>query len=157
MCFMFLISINFYAQDSKLLASCCEGNEAKSTGRCSGTAYCTACSNCSGCKHCSKEGGTCGVCTSYNTPAKTTTQKTTTRKSFTSTNSNSSASYSYGDKLIVISENLNLRDGAGSNYEVVEKLKEDDVLTFLSYSGEWIEVRVVMSGNKGYVNSKYVK
>ena len=34
-------------------------------GRCSGDKYCTACKNCSACKHCSQEGGSCGVCASY--------------------------------------------------------------------------------------------
>ena len=37
-------------------------------GRCSGDAYCTACTNCSACKHCSQQGGSCGVCSSYDEP-----------------------------------------------------------------------------------------
>lgn len=40
-------------------------NSTFARGRCSGDAYCTACSNCSGCKNCSEQGGTCGVCATY--------------------------------------------------------------------------------------------
>ncbi|NDI99334.1 SH3 domain-containing protein [Flavobacterium sp. LaA7.5] len=137
-----------YCQDSKLLASCCDTKPAKSFGRCSGNASCTACSNCKYCKHCSKEGGSCGVCTTYDAPVK--------KKTTTSTYKYPSE-YSYGDKLTVISKNLNVRKGAGTDYDIVEKLTRGDALTFLSFDGEWIEVRVVSSGKKGYVNYKYVR
>jgi Bacterial SH3 domain len=153
-CFFFLIG---YSQDSKLLASCCDVKPAKSFGRCSGDASCTACSNCKYCKHCSKEGGSCGVCATYDAPVRK-TKKTTTKKSYTSNSTYKYPSeYSYGDKLTVMSENLNVRKGAGIDYDIVEKLTRGDALTFLSFDGEWIEVRVVGSGNKGYVNYKYVK
>ncbi|GGB65155.1 hypothetical protein GCM10007424_01330 [Flavobacterium suaedae] len=148
--FLFL-SITSFSQESKLIASCCENKETKSFGRCSGNAYCTACTNCRYCKHCNN-GGTCGVCASYNKPKKTTS------KSYSSTtNYKLPSSYSFGDKLIISSEALNLRAGAGTSYDVVEKLTKGDILTFLSYDGDWIEVRVVESGNKGYVYFKYVK
>jgi hypothetical protein len=34
-------------------------------GRCSGDANCSACSDCSECINCSEQGGSCGVCTNY--------------------------------------------------------------------------------------------
>lgn len=161
LCFILLLNFNLYSQDTKLIASCCEKTETKSFGRCSGNASCTACSSCRYCKHCSA-GGTCGVCASYTpAPAKTTKRQTRTQKSSNINNYYSSSSSvsvnSYGDKLIVISENLNLREDAGTNYDVVEKLYKGDILTFISNNGDWTEVRVLKSGNKGYVISKYVK
>lgn len=143
---LFLLFYTANAQESKLIASCCSGENVTNEGRCSGTASCSACSSCRYCGHCAKGGGTCGVCSPSSTAAKTTSYSYTSTSSFT-----------YGDKLVVVSENLNMRDGAGIKYEIVEKLKLGDALTYLSRSGEWIEVRAVDSGKKGYVHSKYVR
>jgi len=58
------------SQETKLLTSCCDActSKVKSFECCSGDASCTACSNCKYFKHCAKEGGSCGVCTVYETP-----------------------------------------------------------------------------------------
>ena len=151
-----------YCQDSKLLASCCDTKPAKSFGRCSGDASCTACSNCKYCKHCSKEGGSCGVCATYDAPVRA-KKKTTKKKTYSSSSTSYSAAsykspsqYSTDDYLTVTSEVLNVREDAGTNYDIVETLDKGALLKFISYDGEWIEVRVVKSGNTGYVYYKYV-
>jgi hypothetical protein len=144
-----------YPQQSKLLASCCDAtpkSEIKNFGRCSGDASCTACTNCRYCKHCSKEGGSCGVCTTYEAPKKvrsTPKRKTTAAKL--------PAQYRRNQMLEVTSETLNVREGAGTGYDIVETLNQGDMLTFISYEGEWINVRVDTSGETGYVYYKYVK
>jgi len=152
---IFLLSCSVYSQE-KLLASCCDGKE----GRCTGSAYCSACTNCSRCKHCAA-GGTCGVCTSYSAPVK---QKSSNKKDYKSSSSTSKKSsfkspseYSVGNYLMVTSETLNLRQGPGVNYDVIEKLYKKSLLVFISYEGEWIKVKVYGSGRVGYVNYKYVE
>jgi uncharacterized protein YgiM (DUF1202 family) len=138
-----------YAQDSRLTAICCDAKPAKSFGRCSGDAYCTACTNCRYCKHCNS-GGTCGVCTSYAAPVK----KKTVKKAKAA---KSPSFYRRNQMLEVTSETLNVREGAGTSYDIIETLSEGDMLTFISYEGEWLYVRVDASGETGYVNYKYVK
>lgn len=152
-------SLTLYAQKSKLIASCCDAKPAKSFGRCSGNAYCTACTNCRYCKHCNS-GGSCGVCTTYSAPVRS--KKKTTRKKSYSTSSYSAPSYkspseySVDDYLTVTSDILNVREDSGTDYDIVETVKKGALLKFISSYGEWIEVRVIASGNTGYVYYKYV-
>ena len=167
--FVLLFTTAINAQDSKLIASSCHADGR----RCSGTAYCSACSNCSGCANCNS-GGTCGVCTSYETqkkvykkpvkkaikPAVYTTKATkvkpSTKKKSIQSFYNSTPTYSVGDKIYVSSEILNLREGPGTNYPIIETLEKGDTLELLGYDGEWIQVIILKSKNVGYVKSKFV-
>ena len=168
----FLISGSLQAQKPNLFAASCH----KDGGRCSGDAYCTACKNCSGCKNCNS-GGTCGVCTSYATPAKTLYKKpahksvksfkpsaTTTTKTVKGNNSasnktsRSTAPINLSDDLLhVVSEKLSLRDGPGNDYPIIEQLKKGDTLQFVGYDGEWVQVIATESKNIGYVKLQFVK
>ncbi|MNX06944.1 Bacterial SH3 domain protein [compost metagenome] len=166
------------AQNNKLVASCCD-SKPKEEGRCTGSAYCSACSNCSRCAHCSN-GGSCGVCASYSQPVR----YTAPTKSTKSRNVNSSTkpaevsfasktsvkpkskkesvikkaiiTYSPEDILAVNAETLKLRKGPGNEYEIIENLKKYDILMVIAIDGEWLQVKVIQSGNFGYVNAKYL-
>jgi uncharacterized protein YgiM (DUF1202 family) len=144
------------AQNSKLLASCCAAPEpqAKEFGRCSGDAYCTACKNCSACKHCSKEGGSCGVCASYAAPVVSKPKKA---KAAASTITKPMKQYKRLQMLEVTSETLNVRDGAGTNFKLLETINQGDMVTYISHDGEWLYIRVNASGTNGWVNYKFVK
>jgi hypothetical protein len=172
--FLFVSSMN--AQDHKLIASCCDAKP-KESGRCTGSAYCSACSNCSRCAHCSN-GGSCGVCTSYSPPVRYTPPSTvsgsrvkTPSKYTVTTTSNSNlyskpkkevvskkviTNYRYEDMLAVDSEVLNLREGPGTEYGVIEVLERYAVIKVIAIDGEWLQVKVIESGNNGFVNVKYV-
>lgn len=173
---LFFSFVSAHGQDSKLIASSCHADG----GRCSGNAYCTACSNCSGCKHCNS-GGTCGVCASYDEPVKAVYKKPSKKKTVTSNSSLKqsgniktavkkasvkkpanaiyapSQAYSAGDKLNVISEILNLREGPGTDYPVIETLEKDDAVQLLGYDGEWVQVIVIKSKNVGYVKVMFLR
>lgn len=173
--FFFLIS-SVRAQDNKLLASCCD-SKPKENGRCMGSAYCSACSNCSRCAHCSN-GGSCGVCASYSPPVRYTAPRNVSRnrdktpsKNTLTASSNSNfygkpkkeavskkviINYRSEDMLAVDSEILNLREGPSIEYEVIEVLERHALLKVIAIDGEWIQVKVIESGNYGYVNVKYV-
>lgn len=172
--FFFVSSIS--AQDNKLLASCCDAKP-KENGRCTGSVYCSACSNCSRCAHCSN-GGSCGVCASYSQPIRHTTTRTGTdsrakalSKSAVTTSSRSNfyvkskkeavikktiVNYRSEDMLAVGSEILNLREGPGTEYEVIEVLDKYELLKLIAIDDEWLQVKVIESGNYGYVNVKHV-
>ncbi|MEN2489340.1 SH3 domain-containing protein [Flavobacterium sp. B11] len=64
--------------------------------------------------------------------------------------------YSPEDMLAVNVETLKLRKGPGNEYEVIENLKRYDILMVIAIDGEWLQVKVIQSGNFGYVNAKYV-
>lgn len=142
-----------HTQDKKLLASCCDTKPAATFGRCSGDASCTSCSNCRYCKHCSKEGGSCGVCA----PAPRTTAKKAAATRQAAKPAKNPKTYRSNQMLEVISETLNVRDGAAIHYHIVETLKYGDMVTFITYQGDWIFVRVDASGNTGWVNYQFIK
>ncbi|MGS2738762.1 SH3 domain-containing protein [Sinomicrobium sp. M5D2P17] len=181
--FVFSGSFFSFGQDNKLIASCCEGSEA----RCTGSAYCSACTNCSRCKHCNS-GGSCGVCsgnyrrtqkrTYSNNNSQTYKRKYSTGSS-SSNNSNfrnlnsitSHSSYSknniyylpndtfskyYLKTLIVNTETLNLRSGPGTSYPVIEKLTKGQKLTFLAMTGNWVKVNVKSTKTIGFIHYKYI-
>lgn len=174
MFFLFVSSIS--AQDHKLMASCCDAKP-KESGRCTGSASCSACSNCSRCAHCSN-GGSCGVCASYSPPVRYTAPRTvsksrvkTASKNTVTHSSNSNfysepkkekvtkktiVNYRSEDMLAVDSEILNLREGPGTKYEVIEVLERHALLKVIAVDGEWLQVKVIDSGNYGYVNNKNV-
>ncbi len=51
---------------------------------------------------------------------------------------------------------LNVRGGAGTNFDVVATVKNGEVVTLLDDSTSWYKIKT-SSGKTGYVNSKYVK
>jgi uncharacterized protein YgiM (DUF1202 family) len=150
-----LLSAAVNAQNPKLLASCCDAPAAtavNSGGRCSADASCTACTNCHYCKHCSKEGGSCGVCTTYSPPKRVAaTKKKASRAPKTPDR------YRNMQMIEVISENLNVRSAANIKSKVLETVHQGDMLTVISNEDEWLYVRVDASGINGWVNYKYVK
>ncbi|MBV7268033.1 SH3 domain-containing protein [Winogradskyella luteola] len=135
---------NCYSQSNKteLIASCCEEGRG-----CKGSAYSTACKNCTGCKHCAKNGGTCGVCSSSNT------KKRSSYKSSTNTKLN----FKKGDALYAMSNSLNLREGPGTQYKIIEKLKKHSEVELLVIKGSWLKVKVKTSKAIGYVYAKYLR
>ncbi len=142
---IFMIGSNGYGQtdSDKLLASCCFER-----GRCTGSAYCTACKNCSRCKHCSKNGGSCGVCSSGSREKSSLRRKSKTKP----------LSKSFDDKVLYVSVALlNLREGAGTNFPIVEKLSKDAKLLYLGKEKLWIKVKVEKSNTIGYVYYKYLR
>ncbi|KAF2343070.1 SH3 domain-containing protein [Flavobacterium tistrianum] len=181
LCIIFFFSaVGSSAQSGKLVASCCDA-KLKEAGRCTGSAYCSACSNCSRCAHCSN-GGSCGVCASYSPPVRYTAPRTATSLkskvaspskksgavSFTSQQSveskekkvparlKSTLAYRPEDMLAVNSEILNLREGPGSEYDIIETLKRYDILMVIAIDGEWLQVKVIQSSNFGFVKAEYV-
>jgi uncharacterized protein YraI len=55
----------------------------------------------------------------------------------------------------VNTEELNVRSGAGSKYDVVQKLSRGDKIIVVSTEGKWSEVELP-NGTKGYVSSKFL-
>lgn len=50
---------------------------------------------------------------------------------------------------------LNARSGAGTQYDVIEKIKMNDKVEVLSSNGEWAEIEL-KNGVKGFVNTKFL-
>jgi hypothetical protein len=143
-----------FSQPNSTKLDCCADKE----GRCTGSASCRVCTNCTRCAHCNS-GGSCGVCAggsnnnSYSTPTPVySTPKKTNTYSGSTTNENSSKIL-----MLVTSQELNVRSGPGSTYSVVEQLTLGDQLAYLGKTGEWIKVKVILSGNIGYVHYKFVR
>ena len=59
--------------------------------------------------------------------------------------------------LEVTSETLKLRSGPGTNYDVIEELASGDMVTYIETDGEWLRVRVDVTGHIGYLKSQFVK
>lgn len=51
---------------------------------------------------------------------------------------------------------LNIREGAGKNYNVIAKAHENEKVTIISEKGNWSEIRTE-TGTEGYVSSKFLK
>lgn len=62
-----------------------------------------------------------------------------------------------GATVYVISEILNLREGPGTEYAVIETLDKGDEMVILGHDGDWVQVIVDVSKNVGYVKSIFVK
>ncbi|WP_146106871.1 SH3 domain-containing protein [Polaribacter porphyrae] len=147
---IFFFSIDLLSQETKkkeLIASCCT-----ELGRCTGSSYCTACKNCSGCKHCSKNGGSCGVCSSVSNKVY--------RNNYSKKKSTSFSKIAYklkkGNTLYVSIETLNLRKEPNSKSKILERLKKDAALIYLDKTKNWIKVKVKKTGLIGYVYGKYL-
>lgn len=55
----------------------------------------------------------------------------------------------------VNTEQLNIRSGAGDNYEVVGKAEQGDKLTVISTTGQWSEIELE-DGTKGFVSIRFL-
>jgi len=67
----------------------------------------------------------------------------------------SKKSSSYAAYVNTVSGNLNVRKGAGSNYEIAHTLSKGTVVVVISTSGSWS--RIIYNGTKtGYVSSAYL-
>ena len=62
-----------------------------------------------------------------------------------------------GAAVYVMSEILNLREGPGTEYAVIETLDKGDEMVILGHDGDWFQVIVDVSKNVGYVKSIFVK
>lgn len=125
--------------------------------KCYGNSPCNACTTCSGCKHCNEGGGTCGVCS---------TGKHYNGGSYGSGGSGSTPEYkpkvipkaqkAVGDLYKVTASTLNLRTGPGTSYTIVKELPYGTLVTLVTTSGSWLQVKVVSTGETGYVLSTYI-
>ncbi len=50
-----------------------------------------------------------------------------------------------------------MRSGAGTHYDIIERLKENDEVIFIQQSGQWLKVRVKKSKKTGWVYAKNLK
>lgn len=138
------------ATSKKMIASSCHDGE----GRCTGSAYCSACKNCSRCAHCSN-GGSCGVCSS-NATYETTTKKKVKPKSYKSVKLKNNNYYTI-DQLLITTQNVNLRSGPSTDYEILQSLPKASLVYFKEKKGEWALVKVMETKRVGYVNLKYLE
>lgn len=51
---------------------------------------------------------------------------------------------------------LNMRSGPGTNYGIIRRLEEDQLLTFLAMTGSWVKVRIKGGETVGFVHYQYV-
>ena len=138
---------------------------------CTGSAYCTACSNCSGCGHCNS-GGSCGVCSTSFTSKKSYSSNSSKKKSKKSKSINSystktnkvAVKYYNGNStlrennfLYTIYKTVNIRKGPGTNYSILESVKLNTKLIYLTEEGNWYKVKVYNTGTEGYVYKQSVK
>lgn len=65
--------------------------------------------------------------------------------------------YKFGDYLIVTSKTTSVRKGAGADYGVVQTIKKNGLLKYLSSNGNWHKVIVVGTDRIGYVYHRNVK
>lgn len=134
-----------------MIASSCHDGE----GRCTGSAYCSACKNCSRCAHCSS-GGSCGVCSS-NANYETTTTNNKKTKYYKSPVSKSVVIYYHEDQVLITIQNVNLRSGPSTEYEILKSLSKGTLVFFKEKKGDWALVKVMDTDRMGYVNLKYLK
>lgn len=58
-------------------------------------------------------------------------------------------------EMFVNTEQLNIRSGAGSKYEVIGKLSKSEKITVISTDGKWTEIKLD-NGTKGFVSTKFL-
>lgn len=147
----------------------CSDLAAETEARCTGSANCRACKNCKYCGHCNS-GGSCGVCSSggtrtYRSSTYTTTPSPVVKSSYNPISSrgiynlpDDPVSQYYMETLIVTNEYLNMRLGPSTNYQIIQRLKEGQLLEFLAMTGSWVKVRININGTSkvGFVHMNYV-
>lgn len=153
--FLMFFSLNCLGQSTsgkEVAYSCHEDG-----GRCTGSAYCSACKNCSRCAHCSS-GGSCGVCSSRtNYETKTTKTKRNANSSYKSSASKSTVIYYKEDQLLITIQDVNLRNGPGTEYEILRLISKGTPVFFKEKKGEWALVRMKSIDKTGYINLKYLR
>ena len=154
-------------------------------GKCVGSEYCTACTNCSRCAHCSG-GGTCGVCSSGTTRKSSRSSSSYKRvepaenayiRFAPSTGSSQEKGNNNTTKkpepvhlpastqlVLVNAEVVNIRQGPGTEFEVVGKLYKDDQVTILeNTTKKWVLIQTEKSDDptsviiKGYVYASFLR
>lgn len=63
----------------------------------------------------------------------------------------------YLDIMVVTAENLNVREGPGTSYAILYRLKRDEVVEYLATSGNWYKVRAGDEGITGFVHKDYLR
>ena len=156
---MFLLTLFL---NISVTAQCCSSKSLASneSGRCVGSAYCTACKNCSACRWCNS-GGSCGVCgggKSRSSNSFTVPRKSNRTNSNSETSSSPTNSFFTATKKTVTSKTLNVRSGPGTQYSVIDVLHEGDLVPAYGAIGEWTKVAYLRYGDSysGYVFSKYL-
>lgn len=71
-----------------------------------------------------------------------------------SSNSNQSSNNTSSKQMKVNTDNLNMRNGAGTSYRIIMKLKKGTVVELLSQSNGWAKIRY--DGRLGYVSMQYL-
>jgi hypothetical protein len=79
------------------------------------------------------------------------------KKLYTPATAKQLKNYKFGDYLIVTSKAAVIMKGAGSDFNIVQTVKQDGLLKFDSYQGHWIKVTTVDSGLTGYIHYKDIK
>lgn len=86
----------------------------------------------------------------YLTKLTTNTTASTPKTVATTTNTDTSKiSYVYANSLT-------LREGASVNFKALDYLVKNTKLQIVSYSGDWVKVKVLSTGKTGYVNGNYI-
>jgi len=152
----------------------CSGKTLDS-GKCTGSAYCTACTNCKYCKHCNN-GGACGVCgkrpatrksdyynppssSSRKKPAKKAPIKKQTPEYVPSTNHASSSTSTEGiavQPVYIVTLKTSLRQLPDSKAKVILRFKEGDEVVVIDNTGKWWS-KVSFKGNIGWVKKGLLK
>lgn len=113
--------------------------KAESTGKCTGSAYCTACKTCEYCAYCNS-GGSCGVCR----PDKSRRQTTAVPQRSAGPTRRAQASFQLPEALTylpatVVAERLNVRQGPGAHFEKLGEFAKGDVLLVANIgSPDWL-------------------
>jgi len=148
---------------------------------CYGYDPCGACKDCSRCGHCNS-GGRCGVCSGGGSTRSQTNHRNSSSYSRSSNGSSGSTRSSYRAPqyydptnapsvrtvylpapALVSATTLNVRNGPGTEYEILVRLTEGDAVTITEPAGEsWVKIEVTVSDGrefrtlKGYVFKKYL-
>lgn len=140
-------------------------------GKCTGSAYCDVCSNCSRCAHCTS-GGSCGMCNDGYAPVSP--GRTQRSHLIPKTQTNKADVYQYSDTnyentdelsftAMVKVENLNIRQGPGTQYNVIGQLKQGDTVEVIKKAtAKWALIRAEqwdgteMVQIEGYVYLSYL-
>lgn len=103
---------------------------------------------------------------SYRSSTRSTASTPTVNRAYGTTSSSGSSSiFSLPDDryfqyylktLIVTNAYLNMPSGPGTNYRIVRRLEEDQLLTFLAMTGSWVKVRIRGGETVGFVHKGYV-
>jgi len=154
------VSANNLSQNATVVL--CSGKEITS-GRCTGSVYCTACSSCEYCAHCNS-GGSCGVCgkrpakkrKTYSASAKPKPKYRIITEKKKPTNfplsNNSQKTLSIGDEYR-ITKATSLRELPDAKSSVMLRFKVDDEVVVIKEYDEWWS-QVSFKNKIGFVKSR---